>query len=264
MDNALLLHLKKIEKNMSDEFDDVLSAINSIQLRVDDIYFGNQISEWVADLADSGKLSSTYSDFERMNTLIANKDACKNIVVNQHILDWGIENNKVGTFFNSYIGVVSGVTWNSIASINQLCSSSSAFSVVATNSEMFNLVLNNSTARNSIFDNYATTQSILKGSAPLGVLKSRQQTYSYTKGTYSIKLAVFEVYTNCSNNYLTHMNGNRSYFGSKTSAQGGAEYYLDAWVNWATVPTDRMLCKKLELSTSDSSDSTRLRAFNFA
>lgn len=264
MDNALLLHLKKIEKNMSDEFDDVLSAINSIQLRVNDIYFGNQISEWVADLADSGKLSATYSDSERMNALISNKDACKNITVNQHILDWGIANNKVGTFFNSYIGVVSGVTWSSITSISQFCSNTSAFSVVATNSEMFNLVLNNSTARNSIFDNYATTQSILTSSTPLSVLKSRQKTYKYNKGTYNVKLAVFEVYTSCSNNYLTHMNGNRSYFGSKTSAQGGAQYYLDAWVKWATVPTSRMLCKKLELATSDSSDQTQIKAFDFA
>lgn len=186
MDNALLLYLKKLEQSMYAEFDDVLAAINNVQLRVDDIYFGNQISEWVEDLEAFGTSSTTYNDSTRMSKIIENSDACNNANIAKILLDWSISNNKLGIYCGSAIGNVSGVTWSSLANVNSVCSNSSAIKAVANNSLVFENFFGNASCRSSMFTYYSTTQSAITSStSAMSFLNGKKQTktLSYEGGS---------------------------------------------------------------------------------
>lgn len=167
-----------------DEFGEMLGDIqaftNETNVVVKDILNGRQISEWIADLAASGKASATYADASRMQALIADRDACRNVQANQHIFDWGVANNKVGAFFNSALGAVSGVNWGAITTPAQMCKNSAAFTAIVKDSSIFTVTLNNAVSRPAIFNGYAVTEKIIAGSSvALGVLKGRKKTLSF-------------------------------------------------------------------------------------
>lgn len=57
-----------------DEFGEMLEAVHELSsdtnITVTDIYLGTTYGEWITDLKDSGKSSSTYADASRMQSLI--------------------------------------------------------------------------------------------------------------------------------------------------------------------------------------------------
>lgn len=174
MDNALLLYLKKLEAKIDGldvDIEDLNELALTIKTTVDDVLNGTQLSDWISDLETSGKSSATYNDASRMNTLIANEGACKNTKINQHLFDWSVINNRVGTFYNSGLGAVSGVTWSSILTPAQVSSNSSAFRAVAKNADMFTVFLNNATAKATLWTNSSVTESILASGTANSVLK---------------------------------------------------------------------------------------------
>ena len=145
-----------------DEFGEMLEDIqtftNETNVVVKDILNGRQLSEWIADLAASGKSSATYADTSRMQALIEDTDACKNVQVSQHIFDWGVTNNKVGVFLNSCFGTVSGISWNEISTPSQASSNSSAFQKIASDGPCFSVFFMNSIAKQSLWDNFLVTE----------------------------------------------------------------------------------------------------------
>lgn len=184
MDNALLLYLKKLEASMSAEFDDVLAAINNVQLRVDDIYFGNQISEWIEDLNSSGKNSLTYQDSVKMNTLISNTAACNDSRVAIYLLEWAIDNNKVGIFYGSSVGDAGEITWDSLATLDSVMSNNAAFTEIANNYTAITASLNLKDGRDSIISNYSVTENIIRASdTSLSSLKTIKKSGSISSGT---------------------------------------------------------------------------------
>ena len=154
------------------KLDELLDRATSLMNRVEDTYLvakdillGTNIADWVEDLAASGKQSATYSDADRMSVLIANVDACKNNSANQHIFDWGVANNKVGTFLNSCFGTVSGVDWSEISTPAQASSNSSAFQKIASDEQCFGVFFTNATAKQSLWDNFLVTEPQIRSSS---------------------------------------------------------------------------------------------------
>ena len=163
-----------------DEFGEMLEDIqtftNETNVVVKDILNGRQLSEWIADLAASGKSSATYADASRMQALAEDTDACKNVQVSQHIFDWCVTNNKVGTYYNSIFGTVSGVTWSSLTTPALAYANASAFAKVANDSTAFTTAMDNVTAKRAIYNAYATTEAIIKSSSiALSILTARRQ-----------------------------------------------------------------------------------------
>lgn len=152
-----------------DEFGEMLEDIqtftNETNLVVKDILNGRQLSEWIADLAASGKESATYADAGRMQALAEDTDACKNVQVSQHIFDWCVTNNKVGTYYNSIFGAVSGVTWNILTTPALAYANASAFSKVANDSTAFTTAMENSISKKAIWNNLNVCDGIIRSSS---------------------------------------------------------------------------------------------------
>lgn len=188
MDNALLMYLKKMNKKLDDDFLSVQTQLNNIKITVDDILLGRNLSEWIADLAASGVESATYKDSSRMQALTESKDACRNITVNQYIFDWSVNNNKVGTFFGSALGTVSGVTWSNLTTSAKVCANANAFRAVANDTITFTVAVTNNTFRPAIFDNRSVTRSIFESSnVAMTIMKNRKTTKKYTSNSCTWK-----------------------------------------------------------------------------
>lgn len=167
MDNALLLYLKKLEQSMYAEFNDVLAAISNVQLRVDDIYFGNQLSEWVSDLETFGKSSVTYQDASRMSTIVSSVDACKNENISTMILEWAVSNNKVGTYFGSILNNPASVSWTSLSTPANVMGNSSAFTLIGKDTNALSKVMNNSNCKIQIYNQRGTTQNVIRSNSDI-------------------------------------------------------------------------------------------------
>lgn len=165
--NDIKLAVDAIQTDVT-EFGDMLGDIqaftNETNVVVKDILNGRQISEWIADLAASGKSSATYADASRMQALAEDTDACKNVQVSQHIFDWCVTNNKVGTYYNSIFGAVSGVPWSSLTAPAQVFANATAFGKVANDSTTFETLLNNATAKAELWNQSGVTESVLASS----------------------------------------------------------------------------------------------------
>ena len=164
-----------------DEFGEMLEDIqtftNETNVVVKDILSGRQLSEWIADLETSGTASATYADSDRMNALIADTDACKNIKIAQYLLDWAVAHNQTGTYLGACVGNVSGVTWSSLTTPTQVCGNSSAFSAAANNDTAFNAMLGNASCKSAMYNGYATTENVIRSSAvALAALRAKQST----------------------------------------------------------------------------------------
>lgn len=213
--DAILAKLGTIETS----FAEIQGNTSTILSVVNDILLGRQLSEWIADLAASGKQSGTYANAERMNALIADADACKNITVNQHILDWGIANNKTGVFYKSYLGTASGATWDSLTTPTSICTNSTAFSAICNNSAVLDVTYENSTMRKNIFTNRSATHSILrKSSTAMSLLQSKAQrgqriTSGINTDRYkSVTKNMFVLYVQFNNEYVEVKDGSTSIF----------------------------------------------------
>ncbi len=154
------------------KLDELLARAENLMDRVEDTYLitkdillGTQISDWIEDLKTSGTESATYSDADRMNTLIANNDAVNNVNITQYLCDWAVANNKVGTYFGALLGNVSGVTWNSLSTAAQVCGNVTAFTGIANNNTAISVSLSNSVMRQAMYNAYTTTESILVASS---------------------------------------------------------------------------------------------------
>lgn len=153
------------------KLDELLERATSLMNRVEDTYLvakdilmGTNIADWVADLAASGTGSATYADSERMNALIENTDACRNVNVAQYLLDWAVAQNKANTYFGSALGDSSGVTWESLTSVNAIMANSAAFTAIAGDSLVYEVTANNVPCRRAIFSNSDITEDIIKAS----------------------------------------------------------------------------------------------------
>ena len=169
MDNALLLYIKKILGNLEEinlEFDSVKNTVNNIEVTVNDIYTGNSVTDWIADLVENGTSSDTYKDASRMALLCENKAACTNPSINTILFNYAVSNSlNVGNFYNQLLGSVSGVNWSSLSTISSISANSAAFSAVANNASAFEMFFNNSQGKQSLWTNRATTQNILASSS---------------------------------------------------------------------------------------------------
>lgn len=153
--------------------EDIQTFTNETNVVVKDILNGRQLSEWIADLETSGAASATYADSDRMNALIADTDACKNIKIAQYLLDWAAQKNKAHVYYGSVFGQASGVNWSSLTALNSIMSNGSAFSLIAADATVFKVSCLSPTCRRSIFSNCSTTENIILASdVALGVLNS--------------------------------------------------------------------------------------------
>lgn len=154
----LLSKVNLLQSNITE----IKGTVSSVVSICNDILLGRQTSEWIADLAASGKSSATYADSSRMQTLIENTDACKNVTVNQHILDWGIAKNKTGIFFNSYLSGTGGVSWSSLTTPNSIFTNTTATKAIVNNYSLFEVVFANTTTRQNIFTNRSVTHNVIR------------------------------------------------------------------------------------------------------
>ena len=167
MDNALLLYIKKIIYSLREmesvyvDIDYLKDAVGSIKITVEDIYTGNQISEWVADLESFGTSAATYSDSSRMNVLITNSDAVQNNKIQKILFDWSVANSKPGLFIKTFTNNGGGISWDSITQATQLSNNSTVFSYIIKNSTLWDLIMGNSSTRTEINNNYTVTESII-------------------------------------------------------------------------------------------------------
>ena len=165
--NDIKLAVDAIQTDVT-EFGDMLGDIqaftNETNVVVKDILNGRQISEWIADLETSGTASATYADSDRMNALIADTDACKNVKISQILLDWAVAQNKASIYFGSAIGNVSGVTWDNLSNVDAIMGNSAAFTMIANDSTVFSAVMKNAVCRPSIYRNYLVTEAVIRGS----------------------------------------------------------------------------------------------------
>lgn len=213
MDNALLLYLKKLEQSMYAEFDDVLTAISNVQLRVDDIYFGNQLSEWVSDLETFGKSSVTYQDASRMNSIVSSVDACKNENISTMILEWAVSNNKVGTYFGSVLDNPTGVNWTTLSTPANVIGNSSAFTLIGKDTNALSKVMNNSNCKIQIYNQRGSTQNVIRSNS--GILENLRKYKTQKRASIS------------SDNKTTEWNGKYFvflvYFDNDYKASGSVE-----------------------------------------
>lgn len=219
MDNALLLYLKKLEAKI-DGLDVDITTLNNttfeIKATVADILNGTQLSEWMADLEAAGKSSTTYGDYNRMNTLVSNDVACKNTNINQHIFDWSVTNNKVGTFFSTAMGG----NWSSLTTCNAVYKNSSAFSSIANNENMFTIAMNNTISKNSMYSSYNVTESIIAGSSTalkvLDGMKTKKRIPYTSGGQTTISIGGFVLTAGF--NEWPGMNSNRGTLNARDSS----------------------------------------------
>lgn len=163
------------------KLDELLERATSLMNRVEDTYLvakdillGTNISDWVADLEASGTSSATYGDSDRMNALIENTDACRNANVAQYLLAWAVLQNKANTYFGSALGDSSGVTWESLTSVNAIMANSAAFTAIAGDSLVYEVTAKNVPCRQAIFSNSDTTEDIIKASdTALNVMRNK-------------------------------------------------------------------------------------------
>lgn len=186
MDNALLLYLKKINDKLDNNFSSIQNQLSYIKITVDDILLGRNLSEWIEDLKVHGVNSDTYKSSERMDILIKDRDSCMNPDVESYILKWGIANNKIGIYLNSVIGNVSGVTWSSLATPNDVFSNSKAVDAVFSSATAFNNILNTGGCGQAIIDNYSVTESrITSNPTSRSIINNRKKSeYILNAGSY--------------------------------------------------------------------------------
>ena len=164
MDNALLLYIKKIIYSLREmesvytDIDYIKEAVADIKLTVEDIYTGNQLSEWIDDLESFGSGSTTYRDATRMNTLITNYEACSNTAIDNHLFNWALANNKLGTFIGTALDNTS-VSWSNLTTPNSIAANSTAFNAMSKDSRIFGLYFENSTCKQCIWNNRSKVKS---------------------------------------------------------------------------------------------------------
>lgn len=167
MDNALLLYIKKIIYSLREmesvyvDIDYLKDAVGSIKITVEDIYTGNQISEWVADLESFGTSAATYSDSSRMNVLITNSDAVQNNNIQKILFDWAVANSKPGLFIKTFTNNGGGISWDSITQAAQLSNNTNVFSYIINDTTLWDLIMGNSSTRQQINSNFTITEPII-------------------------------------------------------------------------------------------------------
>lgn len=178
LDELMAKHaeLKAAVDSFGATLDEIQTYANETNVVVKDILSGRQISEWIQDLKTFGTSADTYSNSDRMNTLLADSDAAKNPDVEGYILQWALANNKFGTYLNTAIGTVSGVNWTSLTTPEQVFSNSTAANAVFGSSVAFNNILDTGGCGQAIVDNYTITESLLENNpVSWGILTSRKQ-----------------------------------------------------------------------------------------
>lgn len=171
LDTLLARHaeLKAAVDAFGQTLNEVQRYANETNTVVKDILTGKQISDWIADLAASGKSSATYLDAAKMQALAESSDAVRNISVSQHIFDWCIDNKMVANYYNSYFGAVSGVTWLSLTTPSLVCANANAFGKIANEQTTIDTALSNSKMKSAIWNNYNVTRPIMTSSTVLNL-----------------------------------------------------------------------------------------------
>lgn len=192
MDNALLLYIKKIIYSLREmesvytDIDYIKETVGNIKITVEDIYTGNQISDWIKDLETSGASSATYNDPSRMKTLCGNLDAALNGKINTLLFKYAYEKNIMGTLFGTYCGDVSGVNWQSLTTPDSVLRNANAFRAVAKDSTALELCMNHSSFRPKIYNNYSVTESIIASVVNTNsALTKRKRNFSRSYDAYN-------------------------------------------------------------------------------
>lgn len=185
--SKIISKLTLLENNVTELQGDT-STIISI---CNDILSGKQLSEWISDLAASGKSSATYSNSERMTALIGDNDACKNVSINQYIMDWGAENNKLGEFFKTYLNNDTQVSWSTLKTPTSVCSNSAAFTKIANDLDLFTACYNNATMRATIFNCCKTTENIIVNSTVAMSFMHTHAVYGFLKNGQVFEMNCF-------------------------------------------------------------------------
>ena len=140
----------------------VISNTNAV---VQDIYLGNQYSEWIKDLESNGTSSSTYIDSSKMNTLITYEPAVMSSSIDNYLLRYIIDNNKnAGSFFKIKLQDKTSNIWESLSTFDSICKNNYAYNILANDSTSFTLVIEEGLFP-TIYSNCSVTRNITKSSS---------------------------------------------------------------------------------------------------
>lgn len=237
MDNALLLYIKKIIYSLREmesvytDIDYIKETVGNIKITVEDIYTGNQISEWVSDLTSFGTNSTTYKDASRMNVLITNKDACENASIDDYLFTWAVSNNKTGTFLKNSLASPGSTNWDSLTTPDSIAKNGTAFSTLCNDSRNFELFIGNSTCKTAIWNNSSVTESKLTATAKSILSKHAKRVTWQTQGMGGRKAI---------NGYVTNIVIN-SYVRLIINYKDGTTYNSGKWQNFDTYTVNKFV-----------------------
>lgn len=167
------LEIKNAISDINGEIDDLSSILKNVQYIVSDtnavvgdIYLGNQYSEWIKDLAESGTNSSTYKDSSKMDKLIVYEPAILNTQIDDFLFKYIIDNSKpVGSFFKTKLKDSSGdVEWDSLTTVDAICKNATAYEKLVNDSPSYSVLIEGGQFC-TIYKNYTVTESLTLNSS---------------------------------------------------------------------------------------------------
>lgn len=153
MDTVVYDRIDKLEVKT----DNLLDIVSELQKSV-------LLPEWIEDLEVNKKSSETYANDDRMNTLIGESSATRNLTIVDILFEWAVENDELPRFFTSCVGTSVISSWDSFSTIATLCANASAFTAVANNEAAIKGVAHYTPSHRQMFLNYSTTETALQGS----------------------------------------------------------------------------------------------------
>lgn len=192
LDTLLARHaeLKVAVDAFGQTLNEVQRYANETNIVVKDIYNGTNAVDWITDLKTSGKSSVTYSSRDRMTFLFTYSEAVNNTDVNQHIFDYGVDNNlKIGGFYKVLCGVSSDFSWDELTTFDAVCKNDKAFTAICKNLKAVRLIIANQTAFNVMANNYAVTERIIStyssGNVAYEEFKKKNKSFYFSGATDS-------------------------------------------------------------------------------
>lgn len=147
-----------------DRIDKLEVKTDSLMAIVTELQKSVLLPEWIEDLEVNKKSSETFANDDRMNTLIGESSATRNLTIVDILFEWAVENNELPRFFTSCVGTSVISSWDSFTTIAALCANASAFTAVANNEAAIQGVAHYAPSHRQLFLNYSTTEAALQGS----------------------------------------------------------------------------------------------------
>lgn len=140
------------------KLDELLNMVGELQKSV-------LIPEWIEDLEVSKKASETYADSARMNALVAESSATRNVAISDILYEWAVDNSVLPVFFTSCVGTETVTSWSTYTTPASICANTAAFSAVANNEAAIKGLVRHVPSRRQMFLNWSFTESALQNSS---------------------------------------------------------------------------------------------------